>query len=124
MDILDQKIVKTFPGKVVRKDLTAMMKGYNSIKSKIVEIQAFDSPGFTEDFVTSQNYLDMEDKIVKFVPEESMIGMLLSNTDSYRIVKSDIFPTPYWTALIFSPIKTPFKNYLILFVKCVKIINQ
>lgn len=58
-------------------------------KEKILEVQSFDSPGFTEDFVTSQKYLDMESKIVKFVPEESMIGMLLSDTDSYRIVKSE-----------------------------------
>lgn len=58
-------------------------------KDKIIEVQSFDSPGFTEDFVTSQEYLDMESKIAKFVPEESMIGMLLSNTDSYRIVKSE-----------------------------------
>ncbi len=58
-------------------------------KEKIIEVQTFDSPGFTEDFVTSQKYLDMENRIAKFVPEESMIGMLLSNTDSYRIVKSE-----------------------------------
>ena len=31
----------------------------------------------------------MESKILKFVPEESMIGMLLNDTDTYRIVKSD-----------------------------------
>ena len=58
-------------------------------KEKIVEVQSFDSPGLTEDFVASQEYLNMEEKILKFVPEESMIGMLLSNTDSYRIVKSE-----------------------------------
>ncbi len=58
-------------------------------KEKIVEVQAFDSPGFTEDFVSSDKYLSTESKIVKFVPEESMIGMLLSNTDAYRIVKSE-----------------------------------
>lgn len=58
-------------------------------KEKIVEIQSFDSPGFTEDFIASENYLKIEGKIVKFVPEESMIGMLLNDTDTYRIVKSD-----------------------------------
>ena len=31
-------------------------------KEKIVEVQSFDSPGFTEDFVTSQAYLQMEEK--------------------------------------------------------------
>ena len=58
-------------------------------KSKIVEVQSFDSPGFTEDFVNSPDYLETESKILKFVPEESMIGMLLNDTASYRIVKSD-----------------------------------
>ena len=63
--------------------------GSAKAKEKIIEVQGFDSPGFTEDFLTSQEYLQMENKIVKFVPEESMIGMLLNNTDSYRIVKSE-----------------------------------
>ena len=58
-------------------------------KEKIVEVQSFDSPGFTEDFVESKNYLETESKILKFVPEDSMIGMLLYDTASYRIVKSD-----------------------------------
>ncbi len=58
-------------------------------KQKIVEIQSFDSPGFTEKFISSQKYVDTEDIIVKFVPEDSMIGMLLNDTDTYRIVKSE-----------------------------------
>ena len=58
-------------------------------KEKIVEVQSFDSPGFTEDFVNSQKYLEAESKILKIVPEESMIGMLLNDTASYRIVKSE-----------------------------------
>lgn len=58
-------------------------------KAKIVEVQSFDSPGFTEEFVESKNYLETQSKILKFVPEDSMIGMLLNDTASYRIVKSD-----------------------------------
>ncbi len=58
-------------------------------KEKIIEIQSFDSPGFTEDFITSIKYLETESRILKFVPEQSMIGMLLNDTASYRIVKSD-----------------------------------
>lgn len=58
-------------------------------KEKIIEIQSFDSPGFTEEFITSQKYVDMESRILKFVPEDSMIGMLLNDTTSYKIVKSD-----------------------------------
>ena len=58
-------------------------------KEKIVEVQSFDSPGFSEEFVESKKYLETESKIIKFVPEDSMIGMLLTDTASYRIVKSD-----------------------------------
>jgi hypothetical protein len=58
-------------------------------KEKIVEIQSFDSPGFSEEFVESSNYIETENKIIKFVPEDSIIGMLLTDTASYRIVKSD-----------------------------------
>ena len=58
-------------------------------KEKIVEIQSFDSPGFSEEFVESKNYIETEHKIIKFLPEDSIVGMLLTDTASYRIVKSD-----------------------------------
>ncbi len=58
-------------------------------REKIIEIQSFDSPGFTEEFVTSGKYNETKSKIIKFVPEDSMIGMLLNDTASYKIVKSD-----------------------------------
>lgn len=61
----------------------------DDIKNRIIEIQSFDNPGFTEDFIRSEAYIKTERKIFKTVPQESMIGMLLNNAGSYRIVKSD-----------------------------------
>lgn len=58
-------------------------------KSKIVEIQSFDSPGFTKEFIESPEHIKAEEKIMKFIPEESMIGLLLNNRDNYRIIKSE-----------------------------------
>ncbi len=58
-------------------------------KAKIVEIQSFDSPGFTKEFIESEKHLATEEKIVKFIPEESMVGLLLNNRDNYRIIKSE-----------------------------------
>ena len=99
--ILSAKYLNTVAGKIKGKiTVVGHSKGGNlaiyagamcseKTKEKIIEIQSFDSPGFTEDFIASRNYLEMESKIVKFVPEESMIGMLLNDTDTYRIVKSD-----------------------------------
>ena len=99
--ILSAKYLNTVAGKIKGKiTVVGHSKGGNlaiyagvmcsdKTKEKIIEIQSFDSPGFTEDFIASKNYLEMESRIVKFVPEESMIGMLLNDTDTYRIVKSD-----------------------------------
>ncbi len=58
-------------------------------KKRITEIQSFDSPGFTKEFIESEQYIKTEEKIAKFVPEESMIGLLLNNRDNYKIIKSD-----------------------------------
>lgn len=57
-------------------------------KKRIIEIQSFDSPGFTKEFIESEKHLATEEKIAKFIPEESMIGLLLNNRDNYRIIKS------------------------------------
>ena len=58
-------------------------------KAKIIEIQSFDSPGFTKEFIESPKHLATEEKIAKFIPEESMVGLLLNNRENYRIIKSE-----------------------------------
>lgn len=91
------KVIPKLRGKVI---ITGHSKGgnlaiYSSVyckkenKKKIKQIYGFDSPGFTEDFVNDEEYLSTLPKISKFVPEESMIGMLLTDKSSYQIVKSD-----------------------------------
>lgn len=61
----------------------------DATKKKIVEIQSFDSPGFTKEFIESEKHLATDSKIVKFIPEESAIGFLLNNRENYRIIKCD-----------------------------------
>lgn len=61
----------------------------DTVRDRIIEIQSFDNPGFTEEFINSEKYLETESRISKLVPEESMIGMLLNNRGRYRVVKSD-----------------------------------
>jgi len=58
-------------------------------KAKIIEIQSFDSPGFTKEFIESEKHLATEEKITKFIPEESMVGLMLNNRENYRIIKSE-----------------------------------
>ena len=61
----------------------------DSTKNKIIEIQSFDSPGFTKEFIDSPKHLATTEKIVKIIPEESMVGLMLNNRNNYRIIKSD-----------------------------------
>lgn len=91
------KVIPRLRGKVV---VTGHSKGgnlaiYSSVycknenKKKIERIISFDSPGFTEEFVNDEAYIKTLPKISKFVPEESMIGMLLTDKSTVQIVKSD-----------------------------------
>ncbi len=91
------KVIPKLRGKVI---VTGHSKGgnlaiYSSVyckkenKKKITKIVSFDSPGFTEEFVNDPAYLATLPKISKFVPEESMVGMLLTDKSTYQVVKSD-----------------------------------
>ncbi len=91
------KVIPRLRGKVI---VTGHSKGgnlaiYSSVyckeenRKKIKRIISFDSPGFTEEFVNDEAYIKTLPKISKFVPEESMIGMLLTDKSTVQIVKSD-----------------------------------
>lgn len=58
-------------------------------KSKISSIHSFDSPGFTKEFIESTEHIESEKLIEKFIPEESLIGLLLNNRENYRIILSE-----------------------------------
>ena len=90
-------VAKKIKGNII---LTGHSKGGNlaiysatkcsqTAKSKIVAIHAFDSPGFTKEFIESTEYIETEKIIKKFMPEESLVGVLLNNRDNYRIIKSE-----------------------------------
>ena len=91
------KVAKKIKGNII---LTGHSKGGNLAiysgtmcsplaKAKIVEIQSFDSPGFTKEFIESKEHTETEKIIVKYIPEESLVGVLLNNRENYRIIKSD-----------------------------------
>lgn len=58
------------------------------VRERIERIYCFDGPGFHDDIYHDENYKAIEDRIDKIVPESSLIGMLLFNNESYRVVRS------------------------------------
>lgn len=55
---------------------------------KLLRVFSNDGPGFKMSIINSQKYSSILDKIVKIVPEGSIIGMLLFGKEKMRIIKS------------------------------------
>jgi hypothetical protein len=58
------------------------------VRKRITEIYSNDAPGFSSRVISSEGYLAIRDKIVSFVPESSVVGMLFEHEDNYTVVKS------------------------------------
>ncbi len=67
---------------------------YASVKCKriyrrnVLRVYNFDGPGFRKEFIESERYQEMKERIESWVPELSIVGMLLEHGENYRVVKS------------------------------------
>lgn len=59
-----------------------------SVKNKVLEIYNNDGPGFTKEIIDTEEYAAIQEKIKTFVPQTSIIGMLLDHEEEYRVVHS------------------------------------
>lgn len=67
---------------------------YSAVKCKkllrrnILHVYNFDGPGFNREFIHSERYQGMKELIETWVPESSIVGMLLEHEEDYQVVKS------------------------------------
>lgn len=54
----------------------------------ILRVYNFDGPGFQKTFIESERYQEMRERIETWVPESSVVGMLLEHEEDYQVVKS------------------------------------
>ena len=66
----------------------AAAKASESIQKRILEIYNLDGPGFTENMLNDAGYLTIVPKVKTYIPESSIIGMLLERRDHYAAIKS------------------------------------
>lgn len=66
----------------------AGVKASEKTKERIVRIYCNDSPGFAAEFIGGADYKAMREKISNFLPQSSVVGMLLEHEESYTVVKS------------------------------------
>ena len=58
------------------------------VQQRIRTIYNFDGPGFTEYMMGDAGYLRMVPKIQTYIPQSSIIGMLLEHEEPYTVIKS------------------------------------
>jgi len=63
----------------------------STVRQRIKAVYSHDGPGFREDVFSSSAFLEVKDRIYKFVPQSSIVGMLLQNQESYMVVESRKF---------------------------------
>lgn len=57
-------------------------------QNRITTIYNFDGPGFDASVLSSEKYQCISDRIASFVPQSSIVGMLLEHGEKYMVVKS------------------------------------
>ena len=59
-----------------------------SVRERIICAYSNDGPGFVREVIESELFAEMKDRIRSFVPQASVIGMLLKHPDNYTVVQS------------------------------------
>lgn len=65
----------------------AAFSGYRA-RRRVIEVYNNDGPGFTQQVIQTENYKRIQDKIYTYVPQSSVVGMLLEHEEEYRVVHS------------------------------------
>ena len=66
----------------------AAVKCESSIRKRIVSIYNNDGPGFSEYITEDSAYMELIPKINTYIPEASIVGMLLEHKGSYSVIRS------------------------------------
>lgn len=59
------------------------------VQDRIVRVYCNDSPGFPEEMAARQGYQSIRGRLATFVPQSSVIGLLLEHDEGYTVVHSD-----------------------------------
>ena len=66
----------------------AAVKASDAVKERIETVFCNDAPGFASEFICSKAYRDMRKKIRTYLPQSSVVGMLLEHEEEYTVIKS------------------------------------
>ncbi|MFR2032483.1 MAG: Mbeg1-like protein [Agathobacter sp.] len=58
------------------------------VQKRIIKIFNLDGPGFNHKMISTEGYERIKSRIVTFLPQSSVVGLLLEHVDDYKVVKS------------------------------------
>ncbi len=61
------------------------------LQKRIVKVYNFDGPGFNRKMIDDEAYKRVENRIKTFVPEQSIVGLLMEHEEDYKVVESTEF---------------------------------
>jgi len=61
------------------------------VKNRITDIFSNDSPGFHRSVIESEGFAEIKDRICSYIPQASVVGLLLEHGSDYKVVKSTQF---------------------------------
>lgn len=59
-----------------------------TIQDRIINVYSYDGPGFKDSIFEKPEFQRIKNKIIKILPRSSIVGMLLQNQESYKVVDS------------------------------------
>ena len=92
-----ENIAKKYPNKKIR--IGGHSKGGNlavyasifansEVKSRIINVYNDDGPGFHDDITNTQKYKNAIEKVITYIPQDSVFGMLLNHEEKFTVVQS------------------------------------
>lgn len=57
-------------------------------RRQIVSVASYDGPGVDETLINSAEYAEMLDKMILYVPEQSLVGLLMEHREKMHVIKS------------------------------------
>lgn len=92
-----EKIAKKYPTKKIR--VGGHSKGGNlavyasifanaRVQKRILNVYNDDGPGFHDDIINTEEYKNSIDKVITYIPQDSVFGMLLNHEEKYTVVQS------------------------------------
>ena len=59
-----------------------------TVRQRVIRAYSNDGPGFSREMLESSEYRELRDRCITFVPQSSLVGMLLTHDENYKIIRS------------------------------------